>query len=648
MSGRRCIPRALLLCLLAAALGPGAQAASAAPGGYWALTGVLVEGRGQHTMTQLPSGKVLAAGSSLDAGANESRSSAELYDPLAGPLLDPLTGTPTGAWTATASMNVQREDHTATLLQNGKVLVVGGAIGPEANSTMSPPFGPQASTELYDPGSGTWRSASPLSCTTPNPPNADCPGPLIQRRSDHRAVLLPSGKVLVAGGHDGANTGCMTCAFEVIPLSSAELYDPATGTWSSCSASGTPGPNCPGAMGTARNNGTLTLLESGKVLAAGGQPSSFGLPLASAEIYDPATGIWTPTANAMTQSRRFHAATLLADGRVLLTGGSGNVGVRATTEIYDPATDRFSAGEPLRRTRRDHNATLLPSGNVLISGGDGFDAGTETTSEIYEPTANGGKGRSVDVEGTEFGHDDVPAVLLGGAGCGPNCGKVLLAGGFPLGGTPGFFGNRTSELFTERSTPDPAPGGGGGGGSPRPPSPAPGSPSSSFPGCPALTANVIRGTASANSLRGTARADRIFAAGGDDRVTALDGADCVDLGAGTDRGSGGSGADLLLGNAGADRIGGGSGRDRISGGAGNDRLSGNSGNDSITGGSGRDRLNGGSGADRIVSGAASDVISARDGRRDRINCGRGRDRVVADARDRVSRNCERVSRRGGK
>jgi hypothetical protein len=226
-----------------------------------------------------------------------------------------------------------------------------------------------------------------------------------------------------------------------------------------------------------------------------------------------------------------------------------------------------------------------------------------------------------------------------------------------------------------------------------------GVPAAAFPDCPALTANVIRGSAAANSIAGTARADRIFAGAGNDRVDGLAGDDCIDLGPGTDRGQGGPGADLVLGGLGPDRVSGldgndrlrggpstdyvigGSGndrlrgdsgvdrvvgergRDRLSGGSsndviaggssgdrvagdgGNDRIAGGSGNDSLRGNSGRDRLRGGSGRDRISAGSGNDRVSARDRRRDRVDCGRGRDRVVADRVDRVARNCEAVVRR---
>lgn len=222
---------------------------------------------------------------------------------------------------------------------------------------------------------------------------------------------------------------------------------------------------------------------------------------------------------------------------------------------------------------------------------------------------------------------------------------------------------------------------------------------SAFPGCPTLTANVIRGTAAANTINGTTAADRIFAGTGNDVVDALAGNDCVDLGTGDDRGQGGLGNDLMVsgdgrdrvsgssgndnmrGNSGSDRLDGGRGndrvlgdagndsllgsfgndrlsglsgrdritgsrgRDRINGGSSNDRISGGSSGDRIAGGSGRDRINGNSGSDRISGNSGGDRITSLDNSRDRVNCGTGRDSVLADRRDIVSRNCERVRRR---
>ena len=234
---------------------------------------------------------------------------------------------------------------------------------------------------------------------------------------------------------------------------------------------------------------------------------------------------------------------------------------------------------------------------------------------------------------------------------------------------------------------------GGDGGAPRQQPPTP------FAGCPALSANVVRGSAAGGRITGTVRGDRIFGGTGNDIVDGLAGDDCIDLGPGTDTGQGGLGNDLILGGlgedrmsgssgndglrggsspdringgfgndrlhgqAGGDRIAGSRGRDRVNGGSsndvissgssndraagdqGNDRINGNSGNDALFGNSGNDRITGSTGADRISGGGGNDRINSRDGRRDRLDCGRGRDRLIADRFDRVARNCERVSRR---
>ena len=133
-------------------------------------------------------------------------------------------------------------------------------------------------------------------------------GPLAQPRASHVAVLLPDGKVLVAGGDDSDSP--TTC----------EIYDPATGTWTAT-----------GDLLTGRFAAGATLLPSGQVLIAGGD---FGL--ASAELYDPATGTWAATGSLNT-GRGFHfTLTSLASGKVLAAGGIGGTGALASAELYDP------------------------------------------------------------------------------------------------------------------------------------------------------------------------------------------------------------------------------------------------------------------------------------------------------------------------
>jgi hypothetical protein len=201
--------------------------------GTWSRTGNLVTGRYWHTATQLRNGKVLVAGGLLDVapGTGQTEGSAELYDPVG------------GVWTRTADLNEAHSQHTATLLQDGKVLVASGDspydVYDEANGTA----------EIYDPSTAAWSNT----------------GSLRVIRNSHTATLLPSGKVLVTGGvYFSAKNG-------------AELYDPVSGTWTPT-----------GDVITPRFFGhTATLLVEGKVLlAAGASESTIPTALDSAELYD--------------------------------------------------------------------------------------------------------------------------------------------------------------------------------------------------------------------------------------------------------------------------------------------------------------------------------------------------------------------------
>jgi len=147
-------------------------------------------------------------------------------------------------------------------------------------------------------------------------------GALVTARYAHTATLLPSGRVLVSGGigQIGVTGGGVNVSGTI--LASAELYDPATGIWTAT-----------GAMATARDFHTATLLPSGLVLVSGGL-DSLGAQLASAELYDPATGTWTATGSLAT-ARAYHTATLLPSGRVLVSGGLGALSTQlASAELY--------------------------------------------------------------------------------------------------------------------------------------------------------------------------------------------------------------------------------------------------------------------------------------------------------------------------
>jgi hypothetical protein len=295
--------------------------------GTWTATGSLNTAREFHTATVLPNGKVLVAGGGTWGGPTVYVSSTELYDPVA------------GTWATANSMNDARGAHTATLLPNGKVLVAGGIWDVD-----NPYFTAytQFTAELYDPVSGTWMLTNSMTTA----------------RCSHTATLLPSGKVLVAGGVNYNGT-------TINNLSSAELFDPAAGTWTATTA-----------MTTARSFHTATLLTNGLVLVAGGAGGPSGnTNLSSAELYDPVAGTWTAT-TAMTFARSGHTATLLPNGKGLIAGGSG-----ASAELYDPATGTWDVVTPMNNARSSHTATLLLNGEVLVAGGDSVG----TSAEIFDP-----------------------------------------------------------------------------------------------------------------------------------------------------------------------------------------------------------------------------------------------------------------------
>ncbi|HYL92319.1 MAG TPA: kelch repeat-containing protein [Alphaproteobacteria bacterium] len=241
-----------------------------------------------------------------------------------------------GSIVATDDMTVARFDHTATLLANGQVLILGGL---ERNGVMQP------TAELFDPATGRFTPVGK---------------PQTPRGWGATSVRLKDGKVLIAGG---STATCVSCS-----LAAAELYDPVTRTFSMTSG-----------MSNARAGAISILLPNGDALVFGGTTDvDGGIP--SAEVYHPGTGTFS-AAGAM-HIIGLSQAVLLKDGRVLLVGASG-------AELYDPVTNRFTTTGKMTVPRTKFGAALLPDGRVLIAGGQTGGAwGPKVTStQIYDPSS---------------------------------------------------------------------------------------------------------------------------------------------------------------------------------------------------------------------------------------------------------------------
>jgi Galactose oxidase, central domain len=343
-----------------------ASALAQPPGNFIGPINMLAP-RFAHTATLLLGGNVLVAGGGLSAPGD----SAELWDRSL------------GRFVSTGRMTVLRRGHTATLLPDGRVLLVGG----DASG---------ASAELYDPAAGSFTAT----------------GKMTTARVGFTSTLLNNGKVLIAGGYEPGPRGFGAA------LSSAELYDPDTGTFART-----------GDLAMPRGLHKAMLLSNGKVALFGSYFAGAGV---SAYHIVEESGLFT-LADAKSRHEFDAVPTLLTNGQILFTGGDGElttVGF-ADAELYDPIADRLSSAGNMTVPRYDHTATLLSDGRVLIAGSQisGADGGTAVASaEIYDPAAATFT-MTGSMNSRRFGH--TATLLLDGT--------VLIAGGTANanGGSPG-------------------------------------------------------------------------------------------------------------------------------------------------------------------------------------------------------------------
>jgi hypothetical protein len=304
--------------------------------------------------------------------------SAEIYDPT------------TKTFTFTGSMAVPRTYHSATLLADGRVMISGGV------SAFTNCVPAQSSVEVYDPATGKFSGL----------------GNMLAARTDQGTALLPSGKVLIAGGSNGCT----------VALGSAEIFDPTSKTSTAISNLKVP------------RNGRLSMvaLANGKYLFAGGYSGTSGIN--SAEVFDPNSNTFTVV--VMQYARAGLSVTPLSSGKILIAGGHINFNPYNTVELFDPSSGAgsFAGTGSMAEERLEQGATRLADGRVFVAGGRRQPGAVVAiqSAEIYDPNTG---------QWTSAGQMSTPRI--GPTATTLHNGHVLIVGGYTYGG-PGIG---SAELF---------------------------------------------------------------------------------------------------------------------------------------------------------------------------------------------------------
>jgi hypothetical protein len=362
--------------------------------GTFSRTGDTTIGRNLGVATLLADGRVLVTGGTHtgDTGTVYNRE-AEIYDPA------------TGTFSATGSMSVPRIGHAAIRLNDGRVLVLGGAQAPMASL---------ASAEIFDPATGTFKPAGNMNAPRETPlvtllkdgrvlivggvewegtdafiilaaeifdpatSKFTLSGRVQIARFDQAAVALPDGRVLILAGAANSALGP-----GLVYPKEVEAFDPAAGTFSTI-----------GQISEGRDNPTATLLLDGKVLIAGGAANDAqdqAVISNTVEVFDPASGV-SSTPTSMSEGRLFHVAQALADGRVLLAGGTTGANLdhsTATADLFDPATGTVTPTGSMTESRTGASIVRLLDGSILVVGGARREGGKIVarlqTAELFKP-----------------------------------------------------------------------------------------------------------------------------------------------------------------------------------------------------------------------------------------------------------------------